>query len=433
MKNTITDRIYLSMQIQLESPLCVASGEMLLTDHDIIHDFDGKPFIPGTTIAGVMRSYLEEEVSRNLFGYSENEQSRMSSIFISDVYLKNIEGKDVSTQIRDGVSLKNKIAVTNRKYEMEVVDTGAVGMLYLEFILREKNSLNTGELKEEIKKIIFGLVSGEIRFGHRKNRGYGKVKVLNVWFNHFVVGKHSVADWIEFNPKDVKCYRESYGIKEINCILDENIKRKYIELKVPLKLTGGISIRQYQAKKDAPDYKHITSNHISVIPGTSWCGAIRNGAERILKELGLRNIQEKLEYLFGNINEGSAEAKESKLIVSESCLQDGRQKIITRNKIDRFTNASVQGALYTEQMYVGGNLYLNLKVQDLDGYQWVVGLLLLIVKDIQNGYIPVGGETAIGHGIMEKGEKEIYISKGKSDDYMRSLEQICVQERRRGY
>lgn len=428
MKNTITDRIYLSMQIRLESPLCVASGETLLTDHDIIRDFDGKPFIPGTTIAGAMRSYLEEEVSRNLFGYSENEQSMMSSIFISDVYLKNAEEKDVFTQTRDGVSLKNKIAITNRKYEMEVVDTGAVGMLYLEFILREKNSLTIDELKEQIKKIIFGLVSGEIRFGHRKNRGYGKVKLLNIWSNHFVTGKHSVADWIEFNPKDVKCYKESYGISEINRILDENIIRKYIELNVPLKLTGGISIRQYQAKKYEPDYKHITSNQMPVIPGTSWCGAIRDGAERILKELGFRNIQDKLEYLFGNINEELAEAKESKLIVSESCLQGGKQKIITRNKIDRFTNASVQGALYTEQMYVGGNLYLNLKVQDLDEYQWVVGLLLLIVKDIQNGYITVGGETAIGHGIMDKVAEEIYISKGRADDYMRSLEQTCSKE-----
>lgn len=426
MKNTITDRIYLSMQIQLESPLCVASGETLLTDHDIIRDFDGKPFIPGTTIAGAMRSYLEGGDSRILFGYSENEQSRMSSIYISDVQLKNIEGNDVSTQTRDGVSLKNKIAVTNKKYEMEVVDTGAVGMLYLEFIIREKNSLTIDELKEQIKKIIFGLVSGEIRFGHRKNRGYGTIKVLNVWSHHFVVGKHSVEDWIEFNPKDVNDYRKSYGIKEINRILDENIKRKYIELNVPLKLTGGISIRQYQAKKGHPDYKHITSNQMPVIPGTSWCGAIRNGAERILKELGFREIQVELENLFGNINEGAAEAKESKLIVSESCCHDSRQIKITRNKIDRFTNASVQGALYTEEMYVGGNLYLNMKVQDLEDYKWVVGLLLLIIQDIQNGYIPIGGETAIGHGIMDKGDEEIYISKGTADEYMRSLEQKCV-------
>ena len=34
--------------------------------------------------------------------------------------------------------------------------------------------------------------------------------------------------------------------------------------------------------------------------------------------------------------------------------------------------------------------------------KWILGLLLLAVKDLQNGLLAVGGQTAIGRGIFEK-------------------------------
>ena len=35
-------------------------------------------------------------------------------------------------------------------------------------------------------------------------------------------------------------------------------------------------------------------------------------------------------------------------------------------------------------------------------HQWMLGLLLLAIKDLQNGYLAVGGETGIGRGIFKK-------------------------------
>ena len=40
------------IQIQLESPLNVASGEEEWTDADVLRDFEGNPFVPGTSLAG---------------------------------------------------------------------------------------------------------------------------------------------------------------------------------------------------------------------------------------------------------------------------------------------------------------------------------------------------------------------------------------------
>ncbi len=58
-----------------------------------------------------------------------------------------------------------------------------------------------------------------------------------------------------------------------------------IHIEVPLVMKGGISIRQYAAKKNEPDFVHITSNGVPVISGSTFAGAIRHRVEQILGEL----------------------------------------------------------------------------------------------------------------------------------------------------
>ena len=55
------------IQIQLESPLNVASGEEEWTDADVLRDFEGNPFVPGTSLAGAMRSYIGEKENEWIF------------------------------------------------------------------------------------------------------------------------------------------------------------------------------------------------------------------------------------------------------------------------------------------------------------------------------------------------------------------------------
>ena len=61
-------------------------------------------------------------------------------------------------------------------------------------------------------------------------------------------------------------------------------------------------------------------------------------------------------------------------------------------------------ALYKERTYVEGRLTLDICVRKNESQdeQWITGLLLLALKDIQNGLLAVGGETAIGRGLFCK-------------------------------
>ena len=50
---------------------------------------------------------------------------------------------------------------------------------------------------------------------------------------------------------------------------------KQVHVQIPLRLKGGISIRQYAAKRREPDYTQILDHGVPVIPGSSFAGAIR--------------------------------------------------------------------------------------------------------------------------------------------------------------
>ena len=104
MKNVLKRQVFY-IQIQLESPLNVASGEDEWTDADILRDFEGNPFVSGSSLAGAMRAYVgDREKEWKLFGYSADETNgKMSSLFISDII---IDEEDVMG-IREGASLND--------------------------------------------------------------------------------------------------------------------------------------------------------------------------------------------------------------------------------------------------------------------------------------------------------------------------------------
>ena len=90
------------------------------------------------------------------------------------------------------------------------------------------------------------------------------------------------------------------------------------------------------------------------------------------------------------------------VIVGESVIEGARALPVTRNKINRFSATTINGALYSEVAYFVGETVLELMVKkDDDGdYLSLLGILMLVTEDIQNGYVAVGGQTAIGRGIF---------------------------------
>ena len=194
----------------------------------------------------------------------------------------------------------------------------------------------------------------------------------------------------------------------------------------PLQLKGGISIRQYAARKGEPDFTQLTDHGIPVVPGTSFAGAIRHRIKTILQELKNtgatlpKEYSEIIDIAFGYVDK--KRACSSNIIINESEIKNAKQLTMMRTGVSRLESAVKDGALYKEKTYVDGKLSLKARVKKgkcPEDEKWIIGVLLLALKDLQNGFLAVGGQTAIGRGLFSAdGPIRIDGKEGLEDTYI---------------
>lgn len=399
----IIKRKVLYVQIQLTSPLSVSSGENEWTDSDVLRDEEGQPFVTGSSLAGAMRAYLgKKKNEEGLLGYSGKDKNqedigKMSSLFLSDLVF---DGETVSG-VRDGVALdQNKTARSQSKFDIEIIEARAKAHFYMELTIRDGD--DEAEMDQELGVILNGIQTGEIRLGSKKTRGFGELKILSVKSREY--GKENYLDYA--HAYEEKTW-ENAGNQLDFWLEKAGQDAQMIHIEVPLRMHGGISIRQYAARKGEPDYIHLTDHGVPVIPGSSLAGAIRHRTQDILGELkqsGAKipgNVSDVIGTAFGYVD--GTKACASNIIIGETEIKKARPLTMVRTGVSRFESAAKSGALYKEKTYVDGECTLRLAVcksQNPADSKWILGLLLLSLKDLQNGLLAVGGQTAIGRGVF---------------------------------
>ena len=437
--NPVTKRIVFKAEAVLATPALIGSGESDKTDSDVLVDGLGAPFLPGTSLAGVLRALLnpnnptpknkgedktndketkppkktEREILLDeLFGEIEDD-GVMSAIWVLDSVFKNAEGDQATVVELDGVAIdsEDKVAIDEKKYDFEAVETGSRFTIRIMLVIREKN--NSQALEDELGKIAFSLLNGNVSIGAKTNRGFGSIscdKVLQQVFDFENNGIATLERWIKFD------WEEATNDWRDATLVEHN--PPYNKLEACLKLDGSIMIRDDHNPEEDEDYKHICSGGSDnpVIFGTSWAGAIRNGLYRLLKPVpGWEDkTSEKLNLYFGKVVEGTQETVPSLIAFDASFLKpddrktDGYRKI-TRVKIDRFTGGAANGALFTERPWYGGQTKLTARWDPRgENSAEIEKLLLLALDAINNGLLTVGGETSVGRGVFKVLNREIY-------------------------
>ena len=126
---SIIGRYTLTGTVKLMSPLIIRAG----VSNDILNDtvddivvtyHDGQPFIPGTSLAGVLRQALQglvPDAELVLFG-SIDDKGTQSALQINDIPLE-----DTNIVVRDGIRIDDVRGVTvdGAKYDFEVIESGA--------------------------------------------------------------------------------------------------------------------------------------------------------------------------------------------------------------------------------------------------------------------------------------------------------------------
>jgi CRISPR/Cas system CSM-associated protein Csm3 (group 7 of RAMP superfamily) len=400
-KNPVVKRIAVKVDCEFASPALIGTGYGENTDNDVLRDSDGKPFLPGSTVAGVLRSLLPG--AKSLFG----EDDRMSPLWVLDAELA---GKIIAL---DGVALdrENKVALDEKKYDYEAIVTGAKFTLRLLLTIRANDKKDV--LESCLKKLIGALQSGCVSFGAKTRRGFGRVKCVSAFTREFDLapGNTDVLNaWTDFDWANPDGWRKAES---------EAYDADFETLIARLKLDGSIMIRAtsniYEGldeNEEAPDYKHISVGGKPVILGTSWAGAVRSGLYRLLvskpkPKLG-DGAKEYLKTVFGTVEEADKDKAErievSRVTFGASMLEARDTKTqgyraVTRVKIDRFTGGAADGALFTEKPWYGGETTLEIRYPK--GQEDIRELLVLALDGIDKGLIQIGGESAVGRGFFK--------------------------------
>lgn len=401
----IIEKIVVEGTIKTESPLLIGTGENDgVIDTMILKDKQARPFIPGTSLAGVLRECLysaepDDELADRLFGKIArnrqlNDRSYQSAIIVEDIILRNAK-----TIIRDGVGIDNFTGVgkDGAKYDYEAVDRGAKGDFSLVVTLRACHAEYRGQLEAAVKKLA-DIMMGGISIGALTTKGFGRVvgEAIIVKTYDFT-NPASVRDWLLGNSKSCPIYQ---------AVASDVWNENDFVLAADFAINGSLIVRGEVDDDMVVDSKQVLSKvqlksgNDYVIPGTTVKGIIKKQAQRIFSKMDKN--EKLLDDLLGYSNDDVKQ--KSRLYTEEIYFKAGTKTALhSRNRIDRFTGGTVDGALFTNQpvwQEEPDKPVLCLKFRVKDCKAWEAGLMLFILRDIWTGNVAFGGEKSIGRGTL---------------------------------
>lgn len=391
--------------IECETPLSVKADESDLTiDSRIVRDVNGYPAIPGTSIAGVLRSVARECDAENetLFGYIEDKgnnrnedtpsQLQISFGFIHNANNQPIVGllppeqrntendveillKDLMPILRDQVALNEYGAAQDgAKMDRTAVPKGTRFSFELNWATDKPND-------DQWHKILAWLSHPAFRLGGLTRRGFGKVSIVSIKQEVYNFKEQSELNrWQQNRKLD---FNAQNG-QDITGHITDPKATNYIDFSIDLEAEDFWRIGQGDKAlgtlgKDydkEPDLKPYTETVIKwrnneakpkvqqvVIPASGIKGALRHRTLFHYRRLHgdfadsakpCERTDKELKDLFGTIDEKGLAGT---LILDDIYISEKLPtKVMMHNKIDRFTGGTIDGALFSEQLLYGGAL-----------------------------------------------------------------------------
>jgi len=445
----ITERVRIKGKLRLLTPTSFGSGDAEgPTDMQLLRDpVEGRPLLTGASIAGALRNYLHEfqrgyrvrvntkavkekkTYAERLFGHlddsKEDDRAAVQSwLLIEDSFGVALDGtatltanqgstevnpqnaeKTFGVELRDGVAIeaKTRTAEEGKKFDVELLEAGWSFDIQLELLLNGKEADN--ELLSALVVALKGLQDGEIGLGYRKRRGFGRctIEQWEVCHYHLANPKELVA-WLEQDESNKKSGKDITTLMPTPSVIPD--KREYFTIDATFAINGSLLIRSYYGGANAPDMVHLRSRRDNdlkpILSGTSITGAIRARASRIINTINSDKIK-LIDDIFGKrIEKSDDQPTGSRVYVEETELQAKTDLVQSRVKIDRFTGGSFQTALFNEQPAFGGEdsrAQICITLQNPQDAE--IGLLLLVLKDLWTGDLPLGGESSVGRGRLK--------------------------------
>lgn len=412
----IMGRYTLTGTVKLISPLIIRAGVYNDILNDTVDDIvvtyhDGQPFIPGTSLAGVLRQTIQDirsDVDNVLFGSIDEHKGMQSALQINDIPLKN-----TNISVRDGICIDDVLGVTKdgAKYDFEVIESGAYGTLRIDCVVRECHQ-NQVDIIEEALKILANLLKNGISIGARTVNGFGRIASEDISLEHYDFTKpESVQDWLLRKSGATITIPEEPMVAKRDLIIDMDC---YLEDTILIKSI--FESRWEDELEGKSEDKLLTL----FIPGTSVKGVLRHQCGHILHALGRGTAI--TNELFGYSNDKTKDSHKGRVLVNEVYFDTAyTQEEQHRIRVDRFTGGVMNGALFANHPLrntKGEKLTFPLHIRIKDCTDSEAGLAMLLVKDLMTGQVTMGANRTIGcgrikgHSVTVKYNGESYVIDG---------------------
>lgn len=433
MSTIYTHRHLARIIIEAATPMSIGSGrDDIFSDALVARDVNGFPYIPGTSIAGVVRNMIGKEESKDFFGYQDGKDGKGSEVIFTEARILDSEGNVVDNMIcpdsvndpvlkmchelpvRQHVKIgPDGAGVHGGKFDEQVIYAGTRFCFEIEMVGSGPDTASFDRILEKIQNRNF-------RIGGGTRAGFGEIKVISIRkaFLDLTV-PHDLELYLA-KSSDLSISWDGWEDVEVKEVMPDEYDEYTLELQPRdffLFSSGfGDSDADITPVKERKivwkDGTAEVSAQMVVIPATSLKGAIshrvayywnkRNGLFAGNPEARTGESNPAVQQLFGYQNESVQ--KRGNVFFSDLFVEDtdvSREKVQPHVMIDRFTGGTVQGALFQEKIVFGAGCIFRTSIflSKTVGQEYV-DAFEDAVSDIVSGVLPLGGGVNRGHGMF---------------------------------
>lgn len=423
--------------LETRTPLAIGSGEKdIITDALVATDANGLPYIPGTTIGGVLRSMMGGEETNETFGFQSKTETRGSNIIFSEAKILDSRGRVMDGQqdapfadtllahyqdlpVRQHVRIGHQGAAEKHgKFDEQIVFAGTRFCFEIEMVAED-------DLVLALETTLENLFRHTFRLGSGSRSGFGEVEIISLQRRvldlrndddrTLYLQKSSALDaawkgWEDADTPATAPTEEGWCTYEIILRPDDFFLFSSGEGDDEADMTPVTeSVVQWTEEGGAQCGK--MSEQQVLIPASSVKGALSHRLAfhyNRLKEqfadhangmVGKNN--EAIRTLFGA--EDPNDIQRGRVLMSDVFAQPLESKLMNHVSIDRFTGGAIDGALFSEKAFFG------------QGEEYVLRLLVeeealtdpeiqtaweCTLRDLTTGMLPLGGGVNRGHGVF---------------------------------
>ena len=409
--------------VEAATPLCVGTGQKeIYTDATVAKDVNGLPYIPGSSIAGVVRHALEERGSelKEFFGFQSRNDGQGSEIIFSEAKMIGADGIAVDglqiidfddnfyrdfewLPVRQHVRISHRGAAENHgKFDEEVVLKGTRFSFEIEAV--SQNSEN-----KDFDDVLAALHRAELRLGGGSRKGFGKIKVIECKKKVLDLACKDHLQWYLDHSSSLE---QDFDGENVNGETQSNATVYELTLRPDDFFLFGAGFGDNEADIVPVKEKIVTWSdgkpkveERMLIPASSIKGALahrvafhHNKKHGIWAEENNHSVENKaVVELFGSPD---AQKPQRGIVLFEDILEAvPGEKVFNHVKIDRFTGGAVDGALFQEKATYGAGTSFTTHITLLgDASNDAVEALEAALADLCNGMLPLGGGTTKGYG-----------------------------------